>query len=137
MRAVSLIRWCRPGLIAVAVCGLAVASRAENVGSDIVPEMQASLRKAFAYQASAAADPAPVKAEPGVILLPRMVVRNRFEAEGLDAAIARQNAIDDRFTLYKGGVIAGPVGVWYQDDDKDPAIPGRPIRGLNFFKLSW
>jgi hypothetical protein len=60
-------------------------------------------------------------------------VRNRYEAEGLDAAISRQEAIDDRFTLYKGGSIAGPVGVWYHDD---PAV-GRPIRGLDIFKLAW
>ncbi len=136
MRAVSLIRWCRPGFIAVAVCGLAVAAHAQNVGPNIDQEMKASLRRAYVYQAAADASAA-VKVEPGVILLPRMVVRNRFEAEGLDAAIARQNAIDDRFTLYKGGVIAGPVGVWFQDDDKDPTIPGRPIRGLNLIKISW
>ena len=141
MRAVSLIRWCRPGLVAAAI---AVASHARETTTDIVPEMKASLRKIFYFRADAV-DAAPLKVRPGVILLPRMVVRNRFEAEGLDDAIAHQESIDDRFTLGKGGTlysgvngrVAAAVGVWYNEDRDDKKYPGGAIPGLNVLKFSW
>jgi len=132
MRTVSLIRAGRAALLAAAGLNLVALAGAQEARPDVSDEMKQELRQAFAY-APAAGAPAPAKAY-DVILMRPVVVRSRFEAEGLDAAIAHQEAINDRFTLYKGGVIAGPIGVWYQDD---PTPAGRPIRGLNFFKVSW
>jgi hypothetical protein len=144
MRAVSLIRWCRPGLVAAAICCFVAVGRARETTPDIDQEMKASLRKAFIYQAGQA-EAAPVKVQPGVILLPRMVVRNRFEAEGLDDAIAHQESIDDRFTLGKGGTlysgvngrVAVAVGAWYDADNADKKFPGGAVPGLNVLKFAW
>ena len=144
MRAVFPIRRCRPGLIAAAACWLVAAVHAQEAGPAIDQEMKASLRAAFVFQ-PAAAEPAPLKANPALILLPRMIVRSRWEAEGLDGAIARQNAVDDRFTLNKGGTadsklfgrLRGAVGVWYDTDSADRGIPGGSVPGLNVLRASW
>ncbi len=144
MRAVSLIRWCRPGFVAAAICGFAVVGHARETTTDLDQEMKASLQKVFYYRPDAT-DAAPVKVQPGVILLPRMVVRNRFEAEGLDDAIAHQESIDDRFTLGKGGTlysgvngrVAAAVGVWYNPDNDDKKFPGGAVPGLNVLKFAW
>jgi hypothetical protein len=145
MRAVSLIRWCRPGFIAVAVCGFAGAGRAQEATPDIAREMKKALRDNFAYQATVSADPAPMKIDPGVILLPRVVVRNRWEAEGLDEAIAHQESLNDRFTLNKGGTLKAvdlgrghaAVGVWYDDDHKNRGPTHGAVPGLNLLKFAW
>jgi hypothetical protein len=144
MRAVSLIRWCRPGVVATAVCCLAVAGRAQEAKPDVDQEMKASLQRTFTYKPESA-DAAPPKVAPDMIVMRRIVVLSRWESEGLDAAIARQEAIDDRFTLYKGGAIFSrsvgrvrvEVGTWYNDDHEDENLPGSAIRGLNLLKLSW
>jgi hypothetical protein len=118
-------------MLAVAACCLAGLSHAQEAGPAIDQEMKASLRESFAYQPATADNPAPVKVAPDVILMQRVVVRSRWEAEGLDAAITHQEAIDDKFTLYKGGTIVGPLGTWY-----DPGGDGiRPH--INFLKIAW
>jgi hypothetical protein len=137
MRAVSPIRRCHPGVIAAAACWLVAVGDAQEIKADVRYEMTKAFQRSFVYNPDSPTQTKPPARDPAIILLPKVVVRNRFEAEGLDAAIAHQEAIDDRFTLYKGGTIAGPLGVWYQDDPKESTIPGRPIRGLDFLKVSW
>jgi len=132
MRAVSLIRWCRPGVVATAVCCLAVAGRAQEAKPDIDQEMKASLQQTFAYKPESA-DAAPPKVAPDMIVMRRIVVLSRWESEGLDAAIARQEAVDDHFTLFKGGSIYRldlgrlriEVGTW------------GTVGGINLLKFSW
>ncbi len=116
MRAVALIRWCRHGLAAAAVFGLLRLGHAQDTKPDIDQEMKAAFRESFVYAPKAAADAPATKPATDVVLLRRVIVRNRWESQGLDQAVARQNAVDDHFTLYKGGAIArlGPmeVGTW-------------------------
>jgi hypothetical protein len=145
MRAVSPIRRCRPGVIAAAACWLVAIGHAQEAGPAIDQEMKASLRGSFSYQGTAKAEPAPLKMDPALILLPRVIVRSRWEAEGLDGAIAHQESLDDKFTLYKGGTLSSntngrlrnAVGVWYDDDHPDRNIPNGAVPGLNLLKFSW
>jgi hypothetical protein len=145
MRAVSLIRGCRSVAIAAAVAGFAVTAGAQDLRPDIAREMRAQLRASFAYDASPEAKPAAPARAYGVILLKPYVVRSRYESEGLDASIAHQEGVEDRFTLGKGGTIStldlgrvrAAVGVWYDADNVDKKFPGGSVPGLNVLKFAW
>jgi hypothetical protein len=144
MHAVSPIRWCRSGLAAAVVCGSALLGHAQDTKPDIDQEMKAAFRAAFVYVPQPA-QAEPVKVTPDVVLLRRLIVRNRWEAQGLNLAIARQNAVDDHFTLFHGGAIASAdagrvrsqVGTWYDKDPHDPATMPQASPGLNVAKFAW
>jgi hypothetical protein len=133
MRAVSPIRWCRPGFFAAATCCFVVQALAQDLKPDVSVEMKKAFRQSFVYATSPLAKtPTPTK-DYDVILMQPIIVRNRFEAEGLDQAIANQEAVDDRFTLYKGGAI-------YRKDVGRVRIDAGTwgsASGLNLLKLSW
>jgi hypothetical protein len=133
MSTVSLIRWCRRGFFAVAASFLVAHASAQDLKPDVSIEMKKAFRQSFVYATSPLAKtPAPTK-DYDVILMQPVIVRNRFEAEGLDQAIAHQEAVDDRFTLYKGGALlrkdVGRVRI-------DAGTWGS-ASGLNLLKLSW
>lgn len=133
MRVVSPIRVARWAATVIAGMGLVVLASAQDLKPDVRYEMIKSFRKSFVYSSVPAAKPAALVRDPGVIMLQPMVVRNRYEAEGLDQSIANQEAIDDRFTLYKGGAI-------YRKDEGRVRIDlgtWGSASGLNLLKLSW
>jgi hypothetical protein len=132
MRAVSPIRWCHSGLAAAVLLAFALRGPAQDIKPDIEQEMKAAFRESFVY-APKAADAPVAKPATDVVLLRRVIVHNRWESQGLDSAIARQDAIDDRFTLYNGGALATrdtgkgrfDAGTWYAGT------------GLGLLKYSW
>jgi hypothetical protein len=133
MRGVSSIRVFHWAAIATAGAALVVLASAQDLKPDVHYEMIKAFRASFAYASAPAAKPAAPVRDPGVIMLQPMVVRNRYEAEGLDLSIANQEAIDDRFTLYKGGAI-------YRKDEGRVRIDlgtWGSASGLNLLKVSW
>jgi hypothetical protein len=133
MHAVSLIRVFRRVALVAAAAGLAVAASGQELKPDVRYEMIKAFRESFVYASAPAANPAAPTRDPSVILLRPVVVRNRFEADGLDQSIARQDLIDDRFTLYKGGAI-------YRKDEGRVRIDlgtWGSASGLNLLKVSW